>query len=98
MDIQLGRIDLKSICTDEYEVLLQRLISARKEAGILQQDLARRLDKPQSFVSKYERRARRLDVVEFITICRALNVDSRSIVGEIEDRLSAKSHPEDQPA
>ena len=86
---------MKSIFTDEYKILLQRLITARKEAGLRQEELARRLDKPQSFVSKYERRERRLDVVEFITICRALNVDARRVVGEIENRLSAKLHPKD---
>lgn len=56
-----------------------------------QQDLAGRLDKPQSFVSKYERRERRLDVVELIMVCRILDVDVCSIVREIEDRLSPES-------
>lgn len=87
---------MKSIFTNEYKVLLQRLISARKEAGVRQQELAGRLGKPQSFVSKYERRERRLDVVEFVTICRALNVDARSIVGEIENCLFAKPNPKDK--
>ena len=48
---------------------------ARRQAGLTQQHLASRLNKHQSFVSKFERRERRLDVLEFVTICRALNVD-----------------------
>ena len=86
---------MKSIFTTEYELLLDRLISARKNSGVLQQDLARHLNKPQSFVSKYERRERRLDVVEFITICKVLNIDAQAIVGEIEEHISSKPQPAD---
>ncbi len=51
------------------------MVGARKAAGLTQHALARRLKKPQSFVAKYEGGERRLDVVEFITIARALDVD-----------------------
>lgn len=80
---------MKSIFTGEYESFLESLISARKAAGITQQDLALRLRKPQSFVSKYERRERRLDVVEFVTICRVIGVDPCRIIREIERRLGS---------
>ena len=46
-----------------------------KAAGLTQHALARCLKKPQSFVAKYEGGERRLDVVEFITVARALDVD-----------------------
>lgn len=46
--------------------------------------MANRLNRLQSFVSKYERGERRLDVVEFIAICRVLEIDPCSIVREIE--------------
>lgn len=82
---------LKSIFTKEYEILLQRLIAARRKAGVTQQELAVRLGKHQSFVSKYERRERRLDVVELIMVCRGLGVDAYGIVREIEARLSSGS-------
>ena len=78
---------MKSIFTEEYESFLESLISARKHTGFTQQDLALRLGKPQSFVSKYERRERRLDVVEFVTICRSLNIDPCRIIRKIERRL-----------
>jgi hypothetical protein len=41
---------------------------------LTQHALALHLKKPQSFVAKYEGGERRLDVVEFITIARALDV------------------------
>jgi transcriptional regulator with XRE-family HTH domain len=47
------------------------MIIARKRAGLTQQALAARLSRPQSFIAKYETGERRIDVVEFIAICRA---------------------------
>jgi transcriptional regulator with XRE-family HTH domain len=81
---------LKSVFTKEYEFLLEYLISARKAADITQQDLAERLKKPQSFVSKYERRERRLDVVEFVSIAQIIGFDPCKVVREIEQRLQPR--------
>jgi transcriptional regulator with XRE-family HTH domain len=82
---------LKSVFTAEYEAFIQSLISARAEAGMTQQEVADRLNKPQSFVSKYERRERRLDVVEFVKVANAIDIDPCRIVREIEKRLP--EHP-----
>ena len=84
--------NLKSVFTEEYDLLLKRLVSARREAGLTQQQLAGRLNRLQSFVSKYERRERRLDVVELVTVCRALKVDPCSVIREIEDSLNRSSN------
>lgn len=78
---------MKSVFTDEYELFLERLISERRASGITQQELAARLGKPQSFVSKYERRERRLDVVEFVIIAKTVGFDPCQIIREIEARL-----------
>ena len=52
------------------------MIAVRKKTpGLTQQKLAEELGKHQSFVAKYERGDRRVDVTEFITICRALGTD-----------------------
>lgn len=51
------------------------LVEARKNADLTQAELSTRLRRPQSFVSKYERGERRLDVVEFGEVARALGVD-----------------------
>jgi transcriptional regulator with XRE-family HTH domain len=50
-------------------------VAAREEAGLTQVNIAERLGKPQSFVSKYERGERRLDFTEFIEIAELLKVD-----------------------
>lgn len=83
----------KSVFTAEYESFLRRLISARKTAEITQQELANRLGRFQSFVSKYERRERRLDVVEFVRIAKAIGIDPCEIVREIETHVTKQSKP-----
>lgn len=63
---------MKSTFTKEYAAFLAGLVEARKEKGLTQQAVATLLDKPQSFVSKYESGERRLDVVEFCHIAKVL--------------------------
>jgi transcriptional regulator with XRE-family HTH domain len=65
----------KSVHTKRYAVFLEVLIAARREAGLTQHDLAEKLGRPQSYVSKYERGERRLDVIEFIDVAQILGID-----------------------
>lgn len=71
---------------DLYKALLQALIQARKDAGITQVELAARIGRRQTFVSKYETEERRLDVAEFIAIARAMEVEPYDLMREAEDR------------
>jgi len=57
-----------------YKKFRELLVEVRKGAGLTQAELSQRLDRPQSFVSKYERGERRLDVVEFGEVAKALGV------------------------
>lgn len=66
---------MRSTFSDEYQRVIDALIAARKQKGVLQTTIAVALGKPQSFVSKVEGRERRIDVVEFIEICRAIGVN-----------------------
>jgi transcriptional regulator with XRE-family HTH domain len=65
----------KSLKSAEYARLIEVLVAARHGAGIRQQALAAKLGRPQSFVAKYEGGERRIDVIEFIAIARALGSD-----------------------
>ena len=65
----------KSLKSAEYARFIEILVAARHGAGIRQQALAKKLGRPQSFIAKYEGGERRLDVVEFIAIARALGAD-----------------------
>ncbi len=49
---------------------LRRLRQARKEAGLTQVQVAERIGRTQSFVTKAERGERRLDVVELRALAR----------------------------
>ena len=74
----------KSLHTKEYKALTALLIEARKEAGLTQQQVADRLKKTQPFVAKYESGERRLDVIEFLAVCRALRKSSSEILGRLD--------------
>jgi transcriptional regulator with XRE-family HTH domain len=63
------------------------LISLRSEARLRQSDLAERLGKPQSFVSKYENGERRLDLAEVYSICKALNISFVAFAERLEKTL-----------
>jgi len=71
---------------------LQTLLrTIRKEAGLSQQELATRLGKPQSFVSKYESGERRLDLIEVFHICQVLGISLAYFSQRLEQLLSASS-------
>jgi transcriptional regulator with XRE-family HTH domain len=56
------------------------LVGVRKAAGLTQAELSQKLNRPQSFVSKYERGERRLDVIEFGEVAKALSVDPAKLL------------------
>jgi transcriptional regulator with XRE-family HTH domain len=60
------------------------LIKARKKAGLTQAAVAARLERPQSFVSKYEGGERRLDVVEFLEVARAVGFNPAGFLAKFE--------------
>lgn len=79
----------RSVFSEPYGVLLRVLIDARRGAGLRQTDLAERLGKPQSFVSKIERGERRIDLVEFLIVARAIGTDEMALVRAVANSLPA---------
>jgi transcriptional regulator with XRE-family HTH domain len=73
----------KSVHTRNYRLFLEFLIQARRDAGVTQEQLARRLNRPQSFVSKCENGERRLDVIELLQILHAIGVDPLRFVKKV---------------
>jgi transcriptional regulator with XRE-family HTH domain len=74
---------LGSTRTTDYVRLLKWLKRERRSAGVSQQELAKRVKRPQSYVSKCETGERRLDVVEFAEWTRAIQVDPARIFSEV---------------
>lgn len=76
---------------EQRDRLLFLLKQARLDAGLRQVDLARRLNRPQSFISKYETGERRLDLVELRQICAALQLTLLAFVRRFEMSLGAQA-------
>ena len=75
-----------SIFTQRHQEFIGFIASARKAAGITQVELAARLGRPQSFVSKVERGERRLDVIEFCQLAEALGRDPEKLLQDFLGR------------
>ncbi|MAC55320.1 MAG: transcriptional regulator, partial [Gimesia sp.] len=53
-----------------------------------QDDVAERLGRPQSFVSKYESGERRLDILELYDVCGAIGVTLNDFVKQLQVNLT----------
>ncbi|MFM7407783.1 MAG: multiprotein-bridging factor 1 family protein [Cuspidothrix sp.] len=70
----------KSVFTEEYNQFRKMLIDARKAANLTQAELSAKLERPQSYVSKYERGERRLDLIEFLQLAQVLEIDPLNFI------------------
>lgn len=78
-----------SVHTEANAVVVGVLIDARHNAGLKQDELAVLLGKPQSFVSRIETGQRRVDLLEFFAIARALKAEPRELFERIAERLES---------
>lgn len=78
-----------------YQLLTKLLREVREQRGLSQVELAERLGNTQTFVSKVERGERRLDVVELIEFCEAMEVPVDQWLKDYLKRRTAelKGHP-----
>lgn len=67
--------------------LVSLLREIRIEAGLTQIELAARIERDQTFVSKYESGQRRLDVLEMREICQAIGITLEQFVKRLEKAL-----------
>jgi transcriptional regulator with XRE-family HTH domain len=70
----------RTLYTTDHERLVELLRHYRQRAGLRQAEVAERLGRPQSFVSKVEAGQRRLDLIELNAICVALDVSVVTVV------------------
>lgn len=82
---------LKSVHSKRQRLLCESLEKARREAGLTQAEVARRLGKAQSFVSRYETGERRLDVLEFLSVAQALQMKAPEFLRRFERRLQREA-------
>ena len=74
----------KTIRSKGQVALCQALVDARVKAGLGQKDLADRLRCHQSLIARLESGQRRIDVVEFIVLSRALGFDLSEVLAIVE--------------
>ena len=79
----------KTLYLRENELFREHLRRAREDAGLTQSDLANAIGRTQVFVSHVERGVRRLDTVELLEICRAMEVDLTDFIAEFQKAVDA---------
>jgi transcriptional regulator with XRE-family HTH domain len=60
--------------------MIEILVDARKQAGIRQAELARRVGKTQTFVTRFEAGQRRIDAIELLALCEIIGIDPVKVV------------------
>ena len=77
----------KSVFTGAHTHLVDVLIATRKRAGLTQVQLAQLIGKDQKFISLIERSQRRVDVIEFYVLAKAMDVDPVRLYASVIKRL-----------
>lgn len=62
----------KTIFGGNHAKLVETLRAARQKSGLTQTELAHRIGRNQAFVSLIERGQRRVDLIEFMNLARAM--------------------------
>lgn len=78
----------KSTFTPLYKAFRTKLVAMRKAAKLNQRQLAARLGREHSFISRIELGERRLDVVEFYWVCQACGQDPVQVCTELMKEFS----------
>jgi transcriptional regulator with XRE-family HTH domain len=73
----------KSVFSEKYNRFRKLLIKARRLANLTQSELSVQLSRPQSYVSKYERGERRLDLIEFLEVAEALQIEPAAFINKL---------------
>ncbi len=85
---------MERLSTPGDQKKLQALLrQVRLEAGLTQDQLAEKLGRPQSFISKYESGERRLDVLELREVCRAIGISLVDLVARLDELLGDDGRP-----
>ena len=83
---------MKTIHDQRYIEVIALLRRARERAGYSQSEVAERLGRPQSYVSKVETCERRLDIVELLQTCRILGATLAEVIpSEFLDLLGSST-------
>lgn len=80
----------KTVFTGAHQHIVDVLVEARRQSGLTQAQLAAKVGKDQTFISLIERSQRRVDVLEFFALARAMGMDPQTLFAEVAGRLPGK--------
>jgi len=78
---------------DAEPILQEQLGRIRKKAGLSQKELANKLGKPQSFVSKSEKGQRELKAIELFWLCQTCGTTAEEFCKSVEEQLRDQGPP-----
>lgn len=70
----------KTIGTKEYAKFIGKLRQARLSAGLKQVEVAKKLKRPQSYISRVESGEYRLDIIEVKSFAKIYNKDINKLI------------------
>jgi len=74
----------KTIHRKEYDTLIEKLISARKELNLTQKEVGDELGWRQDYISKLEAKQRRLDVLELHDLAKIYKKDILYFISHLD--------------
>jgi len=74
---------MKTLSSQKYQRFTALLREAREKSGLSQVEVAEKIGRPQSFVSKYESGERRIDVCEYLDICKSIGINPITIIDKL---------------
>ena len=80
----------KSVYSEAYREVVSVLVEARRHASMTQAEVAEAVGKDQSFISLIETVRRRVDIVEFCALARAMRQDPKELLGRVLSQLPQK--------
>lgn len=78
---------------DEYGSIVEVLIEARSQAGLSQRQLAQKLGRSQSHICMIEKRQRRVELVEFCKIARAMKLEPETLFARVLEKIRGGGQP-----
>ena len=75
----------KSSFSAPYVAIVDRLIARRRDLGLTQAELAELYGEDQSFISRIERRQRRIDAYELVRLCGTLKIEPAEVLANLPE-------------
>ena len=73
----------RDLYSPQYDRLRELIIAARQRAGLTQVELGKKINRPQSYVTDFERAERRIDVIEYISLAKAIGFDALEVLLDV---------------